>query len=197
MDFAFTEEQRLFAESVRRFATDKLQPGALKRAHDPEFDWATAQMIADQGLLGITLKAEDGGIGGTLMDAVIAIEQVALVCPKSADIVQAGNFGPIRTFAEYGTPQQKEKWLPDLLSGKMLISLGMSEPDAGSAATELRTSAREDGDHYVLNGTKRFITNGPVADTFMATHGPPAPIDRDQRRRAGLGRRGDRDAVAA
>jgi alkylation response protein AidB-like acyl-CoA dehydrogenase len=84
------------------------------------------------GLLGIAIPAEDGGIGGTLMDAVLAIQTVALVCPKSADVVQAGNFGPIRTIAEYASPQQKERWLPDLLAGKLLISLGMSEPDAGT-----------------------------------------------------------------
>jgi alkylation response protein AidB-like acyl-CoA dehydrogenase len=167
MDFALTEEQRLFAETVRRFATDRLKDGALKRAHDPDFHWDIAQLIAEQGLLGITLKPEDGGAGGTLMDAVIAIEQIALVCPKSADIVQAGNFGPIRTFAEYGTPAQKAKWLPELLAGKMLISLGMSEPDAGSAATELRTTAHEDGEHFVVNGQKVFGTHSRDAGIYL------------------------------
>ena len=76
------------------------------------------------------------------MDAVIAIEQVAAVCPRSADVVQFGNFGPIRTFAEYGTPEQKARWLPDLLGGRAVMSLGMSEPDAGSAATDLKTTAQ-------------------------------------------------------
>ena len=79
------------------------------------------------------------------MDAVIAIQEVALVCPKSADIVQAGNFGAIRTFAEYATPEQKARFLPDLLAGRKLISIGMTEPDAGSAVTDLRTSAKRDG----------------------------------------------------
>lgn len=167
MDFTFTEEQQLFAETVRRFAEDKLKDGALKRAHDAEYPWEIAKLLSEQGLLGITLKPEDGGLGGTLMDAVIAIEQIALVCPKSADIVQAGNFGPIRTFAEYATPEQKAKWLPRLLAGEMLISLGMSEPDAGSAATELRTSAREDGDHYFLNGQKVFGTHSRDAEIYL------------------------------
>jgi alkylation response protein AidB-like acyl-CoA dehydrogenase len=72
---------------------------------------------------------------------VIAIEQIASVCPRSADVVQAGNFGPIRTFVEYATPEQKARWLPDLLAGNICISLGMSEPDAGSAVTELKTTA--------------------------------------------------------
>ncbi|TJV46052.1 MAG: acyl-CoA dehydrogenase [Mesorhizobium sp.] len=169
MDFAFSEEQRLFAESVRRFANDHLKEGALERAHDGAFPWEIARKIADQGLLGITLKEEDGGLGGTLMDAVLAIEQVALVCPKSADIVQAGNFGPIRTFAEYATPEQKQKWLPELLAGRMLISLGMSEPDAGSAATDLKTSARldGDGDHYLINGQKVFGTHSRDASIYL------------------------------
>lgn len=167
MDFALSDEQRLFAESVSRFANDRLKDGALKRAHASSYDWNAAAEISGQGLLGITLKPEDGGMGGTLMDAVIAIEQVALVCPKSADIVQAGNFGPIRTFAEYATPAQKEKWLPKLLAGEMLISLGMSEPDAGSAATELRTNAREDGDHYIVNGQKVFGTHSRDAEIYL------------------------------
>ena len=120
-----------------------------------------------QGLMGITIPEEDGGVGGTLMDAVIAIEQVALVCPRSADVVQFGNFGPIRTFAEYGTEAQKKKWLPALLSGGAVMSFGMSEPNAGSAATELVTSAKPDGTHYVINGTKVFSTFSPDAAIFL------------------------------
>ena len=91
------------------------------------------KLMSAQGLMGITIPEADGGQGGTLMDAVIAIEQVAAVCPRSADVVQFGNFGPIRTFAEYGTPAQKERWLPDAPAGGMVMSLGMTEPDAGSA----------------------------------------------------------------
>ena len=98
--------------------------------------------MAKHGLMGITLPESDGGQGGSLIDAVIAIEQVAAVCPRSADVVQFGNFGPIRTFAEYGTPEQKTRWLGELLAGRMVMSLGMTEPDAGSALTDLKTSAR-------------------------------------------------------
>src|SRR5919197_138154 len=104
MNFQFTEEQRLFAESIRSFARQNLEADALKRAHDPRFPFAVAQLLSRQGLMGITLPEEDGGQGGALMDAVIAIEQVAGVCPRSADVVQSGNFGAIRTFAEYATP---------------------------------------------------------------------------------------------
>ncbi|MFG1210529.1 acyl-CoA dehydrogenase family protein [Xanthobacter flavus] len=167
MKFALTEEQQLFADSVRRFAEDHLREGALKRAHDPRFPLDVARQLAELGLLGIALPPEDGGQGGTLMDAVIAIEQIAAVCPRSADVVQAGNFGPIRTFAEYASAEQKRRFLPDLLGGSKLISLGMSEPEAGSAVTELRTSAREEGDSYVINGTKVFSTHSPDADLFL------------------------------
>src|SRR3546814_7989171 len=87
--------------------------------------------MAGQGLLGMTFPEADGGAGGSLMDAILAIEAVAAVCPRSADVVQAGNFGPIRTFAEFATPEQKGRWLGRLLRGEIAISLGMSEPEAG------------------------------------------------------------------
>ncbi|MBF6989150.1 acyl-CoA dehydrogenase family protein [Cupriavidus sp. IK-TO18] len=167
MNFELSEEHQAFAESVRRFAQDKLAPGALERAHSAQYPWDAAQMLAEQGLLGIAFPEEDGGQGGTLMHAVIAIQEVALVCPKSADIVQAGNFGPIRTFVEYASAEQKARFLPDLLAGKKLIALGMTEPEAGSAVTELKTSARLDGDHYVINGSKIFSTHSPEAELFL------------------------------
>lgn len=167
MHFALTEDQLLFAESVRRFAQDHLAAGAVARAHRPGFPYDIAKLAAKQGLLGITIAEADGGQGGTLMDAVIAIEQVAAVCPRSADVIQAGNFGPIRTFAEYATPWQKEKWLPDLLAGRNAICLGMSEPEAGSAATELRTSAVPEGDHFVVNGSKVFGTHSAEATLYL------------------------------
>jgi alkylation response protein AidB-like acyl-CoA dehydrogenase len=167
MDFELTPDQGAFAESVRRFARAKLADGALHRAHDPNYPWETAKSLAQQGLLGITIPESDGGAGGTLMDAVIAIQEVALVCPKSADIVQAGNFGPIRTFAEYATPEQKARFLPDLLNARKLISLGMTEPDAGSAVTDLTTSAKKDGDSFVINGSKIFTTHSTEAALFL------------------------------
>lgn len=167
MNFELSEEYRTYADSVSRFAREKLSPDALKRAHSPHYSRETAELLAKQGLLGIAFSEEDGGQNGTLMHAVLAIQQVALVCPKSADIVQAGNFGPIRTFVEYATPEQKERFLPDLLSGRTLISLGMTEPEAGSAVTELRTTASPDSDHYLINGSKVFSTHSPDADLFL------------------------------
>jgi alkylation response protein AidB-like acyl-CoA dehydrogenase len=167
MNFEFTEEQKLFAEQVRRFALAQLAKDALARAHQAGFPFDVAKLMSAQGLMGITLGQADGGQGGTLMDAIIAIEQVAAVCPRSADVVQFGNFGPIRTFAEYGTPAQKARWLPDLLAGRMVLSLGMTEPDAGSAVTDLTTSARPDGSSFLVNGTKVFSTFSPDAAIFL------------------------------
>ncbi len=101
------------------------------------------------------------------MHAVLAIQEIGMVCPKSADIVQAGNFGPIRTFVEYASPEQKARFLPDLLGGRKLISLGMTEPGAGSAVTELQTSARPDGPDYLINGSKIFSTHSAEAQLFL------------------------------
>src|SRR3984893_15677335 len=167
MNFDYTDEQKQFAESVRRFAQAHLAAGALKRARDPRFPYDVAQLMAEQGRMGIALAEHDGGQGGTLMDAVIAIEQVAAVCPRSADVVQFGNFGPIRVFAEYGTEAQKKRWLGELLAGRMVMSLGMTEPDAGSAVTDLKTSARADGAHYLIKWSKVFSTFSPDAQIFL------------------------------
>src|SRR5713101_3018789 len=167
MHFSFTEEQHLFADSVRRFAVAHLEKDALKRAHQSGYPFEVAKLLSKQGLMGITIPEADGGVGGTLMDAVIAIEQVALVCPRSADVVQSGSFGPIRTFAEYASPSLKNSYLPDLLAGRTVMSLGMSEPDAGSAVTDLKTTAKPEGTHYVINGTKVFSTFSPDATVFL------------------------------
>src|SRR5213596_839723 len=133
MDFSFTPEQEQFRESVRRLAEKHLAAGARERAHSPDYPWDVAKLTAAQGLLGITVAEADGGQGGALIDAVIAIETVASVCPRSADVVQAGNSGPSRVLDEYGTPRQKQKYLKRLLAGESVISVGMTEPEAGSA----------------------------------------------------------------
>lgn len=167
MNFDLNEEQQAFADSVRRFAEANLKAGALKRAHDSHFPRDVARLLGKQGLMGIAFDPQDGGQGGTLLDSVIAIEQVASVCPRSADVIQAGNFGPIRTFVEYATAEQKRRWLPDLLAGNICISLGMSEPDAGSAVTELKTTAAIEGDTCIINGSKVFGTHSPDAAIYL------------------------------
>jgi len=167
MDFNLTSEQKAFADAVAKFSEKELAPGALERAHNAQYPWEIAEKLSAQGLLGITFAEKDGGMGGTLMDAVIAIQEVALHCPKSADVVQAGNFGGIRTFVEYASEVQKEKYLPKLLAGKMILALGMSEPEAGSAVTELATSAKKVDGGYLINGSKVFSTHSPEAGLFL------------------------------
>ena len=167
MDFHLNEEHDSFAQAVRRFAQAELAPGALARAHSAAYPTDVAKALARQGLLGIAFDERDGGQGGSLMHAVLAIQEVALACPKSADIVQAGNFGPIRTFVEYASPTQKARYLPGLLKGEQVVCLGMSEPEAGSAVTELVTSATLEGDAVVINGSKVFSTHSPHASLFL------------------------------
>ena len=168
MNFQFTPEQEEFRTAVRRFAERHLKSGAHARAHDPKYPWDVAKLMAAQGLLGITMPEADGGQGGNLMDAVIAIETIASVCPKSADVVQAGNFGPVRVLAEYGTPLQKQKYLTRILAGEAVISVGMTEPDAGSAVTDLKTTATADGDGWRINGSKVFVTHSAYANVILA-----------------------------
>ena len=168
MDFRLSEEQSLFQSSVRGFAERHLKEAAVARARDPRFPWEVARLCAEQGLLGITIPETDGGQGGSLMDAIIAIEEVAQLCPRSADAVQAGNFGPIRTLSEYGTAEQKGRLLPPLLAGEGLIALAMSEPEAGSAVTDLKTTAVADGEGYRVQGSKVFTSNSADATLFLA-----------------------------
>src|SRR5439155_2736110 len=139
MDFRLKPEEEQFRDSVRRFAEKHLAAGALERAHAAGYPSDVARLMAKQGLLGITIKEADGGQGGTLLDAVLAIETVASVCPRSADVVQAGNFGPIRVLAQYGSAEQKKRYLAPLLAGESVIAVGMTEPQAGSAVTDLQT----------------------------------------------------------
>ena len=167
MNFEFTEEQKQFREAVRGFAERHLRAGALARAHNSEHPWDVARLMAEQGLLGITIPEKDGGQGGTLMDAIIAIETVAQVCPRSADVVQAGNFGAIRVLAEYGTEDQKRRYLTRLLAGEGVICVGMTEPEAGSAVTDLKTSATPDGTGYRISGEKVFTTHAQYADVMV------------------------------
>src|SRR5262249_37777146 len=167
MNFQFTDEQKLFADSVRKFALAHLAKDALKRAHDPRFPFDVAKLMHAQGLMGITLAEADGGVGGTLMDAVIAIEQVSAVCPRSADVVQFGNFGPIRTFAEYARQVQQHRGPGALQKAETVRSLGMTEPVPGSAVTDLVTSATRHGNDYIVSGSKVFPTFSPDAQIFL------------------------------
>ena len=165
MDFNLTEDQRAFRDAVAAFARKTLVEGALARGQIARFPHDIARKMSAAGLLGITLPEADGGGGGTLMDAVIAIEQVALVCPRSADVIQEGNFGAIRVLAHFATDDQKKRYLQPLLKGDEVIAVAMTEPDAGSATTDLQTSATPDGAGFRINGQKVFPN--PHADQYL------------------------------
>lgn len=165
MNFSLTPEQRQFADSVAAFARRELAEGAIARAHAAEFPREVAKRMSGAGLLGITIPEADGGSGGTLMDAVLAIEQVARVCPRSADAIAEGNFGAIRVLAHFGTDDQKRRYLAPLLKGEELIVVAMTEPDAGSATTDLKTTATPDGKGFRVSGSKVFPN--PFADQYL------------------------------
>src|SRR5688572_2487682 len=165
MDFSLTEQQKQFCDVVATFARKELAEGAIARAHTAEFPREVAKKMARAGLLGITLPEADGGSGGTLMDAVLAIEQVARFCPRSADAVAEGNFGAIRVLAHFGSEDQKRRYLAPLLKGEEIVVVAMTEPDAGSATTDLKTSATPDGQGFRINGSKVFPN--PHADQYL------------------------------
>ena len=167
MDFRLAPEQQQFRDSVVKFSQKELAAGALARAHDPRYPWDVAKKMTQQGLLGITIPEADGGQGGTLMDAVLAIEAVASACPRSADVIQAGNFGPIRVLAEYGSSSQKQTYLSRLLKGEAVIAVGMTEPEAGSAVTDLATKATRDAKGWRVSGSKIFTTHSAYADLIL------------------------------
>ena len=150
---------------MRAFAQRELEPGALARAHSEAYPRDIATRMAAAGLLGITIPEADGGQGGTLMDAVLAIEQVALVCPRSADLVQEGNFGAIRVLARFATDDQKRRFLAPVLRGEEIIAVAMTEPEAGSATTDLATRATPDGAGFRVTGSKVFPN--PHADQYL------------------------------
>ena len=164
MDFQLTEEQRILKESVRKLAERHFAEKAF--TWEDEYPWENAKILADNGLMGVRIPVEDGGQGGTLMDAVIAIMEIAKVCPQTADVFQAGNFGAIQQIAFLGNGFLKKEVLPKLLRGETIITPAMSEPNAGSAVTDLRTTARSDGDEVVINGSKVFNSNGDHAGYF-------------------------------
>ena len=168
MDFKLKPEEEQFRDSVLRFAREQLAPKAIERAHAKDYPWDVAKLMAKQGLFGITIPEADGGQGGTLIDAVLAIQAVASACPRSADVVQAGNFGPIRVLAQYGSAEQKKRYLAPLLAGEQVISVGMTEPEAGSAVTDLQTKAVPTAGGYKVSGSKVFVTHSGYAQVVLA-----------------------------
>ncbi|MGW0183223.1 acyl-CoA dehydrogenase family protein [Nocardia sp. NPDC003345] len=160
MDFSLTPEQTALVESVTKLAQREFGERAFTRT---EFAWDSLEVLADNDLTGLTLPVELGGQGASLLDAVLVMMAITKVCPHSADALQASNFGAIRQVANFGSDYVKSEVLPQFLAGKALVTAGMSEPEAGSALTDLRTTARLEGDHVVLNGQKCWNSHGPDA----------------------------------
>ncbi len=167
MDFQWNEEQEMLRQTVQAFAERELRPIAFTHESRGDYPREMQQKMAEMGLLGMTLPEEYQGGGRTPVDAIMVMEEIGRVDPLAAGIVFGANFGPIRAVARYGTDQQKEKYIPPVCRGEGSMSIAITEPTAGSAATELKTRAVQDGDHYVLNGAKSFISDGDRADAFM------------------------------
>ena len=158
MDFSLTDEQHALVDSVTRLAEREFAPKAFSREG---FAWDSLRVLAENGLTGLTLSEDVGGQGAGLLDAVLAMQAITKICPHSADAFQAANFGAIRQIAWFGSDRVKEEVLAPLLRGEGLVSAGMSEPEAGTALTDLRTRAEYDGDEVVINGQKCWNSHGP------------------------------------
>jgi alkylation response protein AidB-like acyl-CoA dehydrogenase len=167
LDFQLSEYHQDLVRSTRELARREFGPRAFTWEARDAFPREYLAVLARHGLAGITMPEADGGQGGKLLDAVLAIETVAQVCPHAGDCVQALNFGAIQQLARHGAPALKERYLRPCLAGERLITIAMSEPEAGSAVTDLRASARREGDAVVVNGRKLFTTNAAEADTFV------------------------------
>jgi hypothetical protein len=166
MDFRLTDQQQDFASVLRRLGQERLaRNGFAPRAGSQTRDYL--KLLANQGLAGIFVPEADGGQGGTLVDAVLAIETLATFSAPAADAVQALNFGAIQQLARHGTAEQKQRLLAPCLRGEKLVTIAMSEPEAGSAVTDLRTSATRTDDGVTINGQKLFSTHGDTADLFV------------------------------
>ena len=164
MHFELTDEQRAIRDMVREFAAQEVRPIAARHDREHSFPEATTRRMGELGLLGVTVPQEYGGPGADYVSFALVAEELARGDASHSVIFGANaslSVGPIMAF---GTEEQKRKWLPGLASGKLLGCYALTEPEAGSDAGSLRTSARRDGDRYVVDGAKQFITNGGVAD---------------------------------
>ena len=167
MDFRLTKEQLLVRKMVREFAENEVKPIASEIDEEERFPAETVEKMAKLGMMGIYFPKEYGGAGGDVLSYAITVEELAKVCGTTAVIVSAHTSLCCAPIFENGTEEQKRKYLPDLCSGRKLGAFGLTEPNAGTDASGQQTTAVLDGDHYVLNGSKCFITNGSVADVFV------------------------------
>jgi len=174
MDFSFPKEYELFRRMVREFAETEVRPLAKEIDRDGRVPMETVEKAAALGLMGVPFPQEYGGMGGGETGYCILMEELGRVCTSTATVIGAHTgIGAMAIYLD-GTPEQKEKYLVPLARGEKIAAFALTEAEAGSDAAAIRTRAVRDGDHYVLNGTKQFITNGPEASivTVMAVTDP-------------------------
>lgn len=166
MDFSITEEQRQFYRSVVELARDVVAPGAADRDHEDRFDREVWRKLADTGLTGLPVPEAYGGSGASVMDLCLAAEALGEGGRDGGLTLSLGAHLAIGTVPIWlhGSEELKRRWLPGLCDGTYIGAWASTEPEAGSDSASLRTTATRDGDGWVLNGTKMFITNGPIAD---------------------------------
>ena len=167
MNFDLTREQELMQQMVREFAVNEVKPIASEIDETEEFPMENVKKMGELGMMGIPFSKEVGGAGGDVLSYIIAVEELSKVCATTGVILSAHTSLCASVINENGTPAQKAKYLPDLCSGKKIGAFGLTEPGAGTDAAGQQTTAVLDGDNYILNGSKIFITNGGVAETFI------------------------------
>jgi alkylation response protein AidB-like acyl-CoA dehydrogenase len=158
-----TEEQRLLRDAVRELADDRIAPRAAAIDRDAEWPEDVRRLLADHDVFAIPFAEKHGGLGADLLTLCLAIEQISRHCATSGLILAVQALGAI-PIQVAGTGEQQDRWLPGLASGEKLIAFGLTEADAGSDPSGIRTRAVPDGDEYVISGSKRFISHGSVAD---------------------------------
>ena len=167
MNFQLTKEQEFVRKMVREFAETEVEPLAADIDKEHRFPVETVEKMAKYGMLGIPFPTEYGGAGGDHISYAITVEELARVCGSTAVICSAHTSLCCWPIFNYGTEEQKKKYLPDLLSGKKLGAFGLTEPGAGTDASGQQTTAKLVDGKWILNGAKCFITNGGYAETFV------------------------------
>ena len=166
MDFQLGEETTMIRDMVRKFAQNELAPKAAELDLTHEFNWDTWHKMADLGLTGVPIPEEWGGGGGTYVDFAITVEELAKCCASTAVITSVHTGMGCMSQYLYGSQTLKEKYLSKLASGEIIGAYALTEPNSGSDAASIKCKAEDKGDHFLVNGTKIFITNGGVATTY-------------------------------
>ncbi|MDO5779021.1 MAG: acyl-CoA dehydrogenase [Clostridium sp.] len=167
MNFGLTREQELVRQMVREFAVNEVKPIAAEIDETERFPMENVKKMAELGMMGIPFPKELGGAGGDVLSYIISVEELSKVCGTTGVILSAHTSLCASLIYENGTPAQKEKYLVPLAKGEKIGAFGLTEPGAGTDAAGQQTTAVLDGDNYILNGSKIFITNGGVAETFI------------------------------